>query len=135
MTRKEMLLKGVAATGTLLLAGCTDQKCAGATIGNLFVHHVFFWLKEPNNQEHRAQLEAALKQLVTIDLIVASHIGVAAPTVERGVVDNTYSFSLLTIFADQAAQEAYQPHPDHQRFVTENSHLWERVVVYDSLAV
>jgi len=37
------------------------------------------------------------------------------------------------MFDDQAGQEAYQIHPLHTKFVEENSHLWSKVVVYDSV--
>lgn len=37
------------------------------------------------------------------------------------------------MFDNQAGQDTYQLHPLHVKFVEENSHLWEKVVVYDSV--
>ncbi len=48
-------------------------------------------------------------------------------------MDNSYAVALLVEFADQAAHDAYQEHPDHQRFVEACSPLWSRVQVYDCL--
>ena len=39
------------------------------------------------------------------------------------------------LFDDEAGQKTYQDHPIHQAFVKNNSHLWAKVLVYDSLDV
>ena len=39
------------------------------------------------------------------------------------------------IFDDVSGQETYQEHPIHKKFVERCSHLWSRVVVYDSIDV
>ncbi len=39
------------------------------------------------------------------------------------------------VFDDAAGQQTYQDHPLHLRFVAECGHLWQRVVVYDSIDV
>ncbi|HEU0111987.1 MAG TPA: Dabb family protein, partial [Flavisolibacter sp.] len=36
---------------------------------------------------------------------------------------------------DLEGQKTYQDHPIHKKFVEDCSHLWEKVVVYDMLAV
>jgi hypothetical protein len=51
------------------------------------------------------------------------------------VVDATYSASEILFFDDVAGQNVYQGHPIHKEFVDKCSHLWERVVVYDTIAV
>ncbi len=98
----------------------------------MFVHHVFFWLKDPQSSEDKAQLKRGLQRLEKIEVIRAFHVGVPAPT-NRPVIERSYALSLLMIFDNLEDQEVYQTHPIHERFVNENSHLWSRVVVYDSI--
>ena len=56
-----------------------------------------------------------------------------ASTEKRDVVDNSYSASELIFFDDVAGQDAYQVHPIHEKFVEQCSHLWQKVIVYDSI--
>ena len=109
-------------------ASAGEVKMTGALI-----HHVFFWLKEPKNEAHKKQLVKALNDLLKVETIRISHIGFPAGTESRDVVDHSYSVSYMVIFDDQAGQDAYQVHPLHVKFVEENSHLWNKVVVYDSV--
>lgn len=98
-------------------------------------HHVFFWLKNPNSKADLAKLIAGVKGLGRIETVRAIQVAVPASTEKRAVVDSSYSVSELLMFDDVAGQDAYQVHPLHKKFVEECSHLWEKVVVYDSLAV
>lgn len=102
-------------------------------IGNVLLHHVFFWLKEPENPEARKQFETAVKKLFSIEQVGLHHLGIPASTEKREVVDHSYSYSMLLSFEGTKEQNAYQVHPVHQQFVAENSHLWSKVVVYDSI--
>jgi hypothetical protein len=98
------------------------------------VHHVFFWLKNPQSKEDLAKLLAGLRSLAKIESVRGAHFGVPASTEKRDVVDNSFSASEILFFDDTAGQKAYQDHPIHKQFVTDCSHLWERVVVYDAFA-
>lgn len=98
-------------------------------------HHVFFWLKNPDSKEDLAKLIAGVKSLGQIETVRAIQVGVPASTEKRAVVDSSYSVSELLMFDDVEGQNVYQAHPLHQKFVAECSHLWEKVVVYDSVAV
>jgi hypothetical protein len=99
------------------------------------VHHVFFWLKNPDSREDLAKLIAGVKSLEKIETIRSIHVGVPASTEKRDVVDNSYSVSELMFFDNTAGQKTYQDHPIHQKFIADCSHLWDRVVVYDTIAV
>ena len=126
-------------TGTVAL-GATSLAVAAsagqpATMLPKLTHHVFFWLKNPNSKEDLARLIAGVKSLGQIETVRAIQVAVPASTEKREVVDATYNVSELLMFDDVAGQNAYQAHPLHKRFVEECSHLWQRVVVYDSLAV
>ncbi len=98
------------------------------------VHHVFFWLKNPNSKEDLAKLLAGVKSLAQIESIRTLHVGVPASTEKRDVVDNSYSVSELMFFDDVAGQKVYQDHPIHQKFIADCSHLWDKVVVYDTIS-
>jgi hypothetical protein len=101
----------------------------------LLVHHVYFWLKNRESKEDLAKLLEGLRTLEKIESIRAIHIGVPASTELRPVVDATYQASELIFFDDVAGQDIYQVHPIHKKFVENYSHLWEKVIVYDSIDV
>jgi hypothetical protein len=98
-------------------------------------HHVFFWLKNRDSKEDLKKLIDGLKTLEKIESVRKIHIGVPASTEKRPVVDSSYSASELIFFDDIAGQDLYQVHPIHKKFVEECSHLWEKVIVYDSVDV
>ena len=99
------------------------------------IHHVFFWLKNPSSKEDLNALIAGLRTLKKIKAIQEIHIGVPAATEKRSVVDNSYSVSELLFFDDLASQKAYQDDPVHQKFIEDCSHLWEKVIVYDTVKI
>lgn len=98
-------------------------------------HHVFFWLKNRDSKEDLNKLLAGLQTLKKIESVRSIHIGVPASTELRPVVDASYSASELIFFDDVAGQDIYQVHPIHKKFVEDCSHLWEKVIVYDSLDI
>ena len=102
----------------------------GAQPGQI-IHHVFFWLNNPDSESDKQQLIEGLNTLSSIDEIKVIVVGSPASTIEREVVDNSFDVSELMIFESVEAQDAYQVHPIHTEFVENYSHLWERVVVYD----
>jgi hypothetical protein len=135
MKNRRSFLKKLAAGAAIAgLLPLSKRASAGEIqLKGALVHHVFFWLREPQNEAHKKQLVKALNDLLKVETIKLSHIGFPAGTESRDVVDHSYSVSYMVMFADQAGQDAYQVHPLHVKFVEENSHLWEKVVVYDSV--
>lgn len=99
------------------------------------VHHVFFWLKNPDSKEDRDKLVAGVKTLAKIETVRDLRVGVVASTEKRDVVDNSWGVSELIFFSDLAGQATYQTHPIHLEFVKNCSHLWEKVIVYDAVEV
>lgn len=96
----------------------------------MFVHTVFFWLKEKEDDNARKALHQGLEALSKIDEIQTGYIGTPAST-RRAVIDHTYDFSLTFVFPDKATHDAYQVHPDHLRFVDNCAALWGDAKVYD----
>ncbi len=128
--------------GLLLLVGCILVGCQGASEQPLpsddfatqpgqIIHHVFFWLNNPDSESDKQQLMEGLNTFSSIDEVKVLLVGTPASTIEREVVDNSFDVSELMIFESVEAQDAYQVHPIHTEFVENYSHLWERVVVYD----
>lgn len=101
---------------------------------NTFIHHVYFWLKDPANNDDLLALIAGLKKLTAVKTIQSFHIGKPAGT-SRDVIDTTYSVSWLLLFNNTEDQDSYQVDPIHLKFVEECSHLWKKVVVYDAVSV
>ena len=99
---------------------------------NVFIHHVYFWLAEPDNAQHKQQLIEGLKKLSKVTTIQRFYIGQPAGT-SRDVIDSSYSVSWCLFFTNTADQDSYQVDPIHLRFVNECKHLWKRVQVYDSV--
>jgi len=131
-TRRSFLTASVI-LGSGLAAGATPL--AKQKNKKQLIHHVFFWLKNPNSKEDLQKLLAGLQTLKNIETVRKIHIGVTAPTEQRSVVDASFSASELLFFDDVAGQKVYQDHPIHLEFVKNCSSLWEKVIVYDSLDV
>ncbi len=135
MKNRRTFLKNLS-TGALaagLLPFAKNATAGEVKLTGALVHHVYFWLKEPENAKHRKQFEKAIEKLLKVETIKVSHFGVPARTEKREVVDNSYTYSYMVMFDSIADQDKYQVHPVHLEFVEKNSHLWEKVIVYDSV--
>ena len=101
-------------------------------LAHTFVHHVYFWLK---NKSDKPLLIEGLNMLVPISHIREIHIGAPAETY-REVVDRSYDISLLLLFDNKEAHDAYQVDPVHEHFAKNYAKtLCEKVVVLDSVNV
>ncbi|TDB65158.1 Dabb family protein [Arundinibacter roseus] len=98
----------------------------------LFVHHVFFYLKNPDSAQDEAKLLEGLEKLSKVSTIQMVHIGRPAST-NRSVIEKGYAVSWLCFFKNLIEEEMYQTDPIHLKFVEDYAHLWEKVVVYDSV--
>jgi hypothetical protein len=101
---------------------------------NIFIHHVFFWLKNPDNPEDKAALIIGLKKLALVETIREYHIGVPAET-NRDVIEKTYTVSWMLVFDSLEEEEIYQEHPLHKEFISACKHLWNKVLVHDSVDI
>lgn len=101
---------------------------------DVFIHHVYFWLNNPESRADFDALVAGLKKLSAVEIIKTFYIGKPADT-NRDVIDRSYSVSWMVLFANKADQDSYQADPIHLKFVEECSHLWKKVVVYDTVNV
>ena len=100
----------------------------------MFIHHVYFWLKDATSKEDKQKLIDGLKKLSKANTIRQFYIGSPAAT-DRDVIDRSYSVSWLLFFDNPTDQDSYQTDPIHLKFVDECSSLWKKVVVYDSVDI
>ncbi len=124
----------------MVVGGASAQAAAHkgtgpAVIQGPFCHHVYFWLANPDSQTDRDRfLKNLISFLEEVEVIQSVQVGEPAGT-PRGVVDNSYTYDLIVTFKDAAAQDVYQAHPAHVRFVEASKDLWTKVIVYDSIRI
>lgn len=87
MSRKQFIATsaalGAGAAASAMPITVTEEK-------KQLVHHVFFWLKNPNSIEDRDKLVEGVKTLAKIETIRKLHVGVVASTEKRDVVDTSW---------------------------------------------
>lgn len=128
-TRRGFISRTVKTAAASALA--IPAMAAAPAADKVFIHHVYFWLKNPDSQADKDKLIAGLKKLATVKTIKSVHIGLPAAT-NRDVIDRSYSVSWCLFFANKTHQDSYQVDPIHLNFVKECSELWTKVIVYDS---
>lgn len=99
----------------------------------MFVHSVYFWLREDLTSEQRDTFLREAKALITdIETVRHGWLGVPAAT-DRPIIERSYSYALTVVFDDEAGQDVYQDHPVHDRFRDDCGSFWTRVQIYDSV--
>ena len=64
MSRRRKFLKTVSAVGLGIGFNSSSlQAKSQQNLEELFLHHVFFWLKDPENKANRKKFEKGLKEL------------------------------------------------------------------------
>jgi hypothetical protein len=97
----------------------------------MFVHTVFFWLKETAPAGETERLAASCRELLSkIPTVRKLEAGRPAMT-PREVVDNSYDVGLCVLLDDAAGHDVYQVHELHQQFIARHKEHWKRVQVYD----
>lgn len=98
---------------------------------SMFVHAVYFWLKDDLPEDVVRSFREGLDRLVAIDCVHSGYVGVPAET-DRPVIDRSYSFAMVMMFEDKGAHDEYAVHPTHKAFHAEFKDRWSRILVYDS---
>jgi hypothetical protein len=102
-------------------------------ISTMFVHSVYFWLRDDLSSADRTAFVDGIRSLCTIDTVQQGFVGTPAAT-DRAIIDRSYSYALVVSFADEAAHDAYQVHPVHDRFRERCSGAWKKIVIYDAVS-
>lgn len=95
-------------------------------------HHVLFWLKTDTTEEQKNAFRKGLESLEKIESVINFHVGTPS-SIERAVVDTTYTFSSILFFNDLAGHDVYQTHPLHIAFLDEFRIFFDKVVIYDAI--
>ncbi len=127
LERRSFLTKAAAASALTSVALPSEAKPKK----KIFIHHVYFWLKNPSSEADKNKLIEGLTGLSKVPTIRFHHIGTPAST-NRSVIERGYSVSWMLFFDNLEEEEIYQKHPIHLKFVEDYSHLWEKVIVYDA---
>lgn len=97
----------------------------------MFIHTVYFWLKEDTSDTAKRQLiDDCYQYLKAIPTVKELWAGPPAMT-PRDVVDNSYGVGLTVVLADEPGHDVYQKHQLHLDFIARNRGQWKRVQVYD----
>lgn len=97
----------------------------------MFVHTVYFWVKDGTPAEAVEQLVGDCRELLgKIPTVRQLWAGRPAMT-PREVVDNSYAVGLTVVLDDVAGHDAYQVHELHKVFIERNRAWWARVQIYD----
>ena len=95
-------------------------------------HTVYFWLKDGLSAAELRSFEAGAKSLEAAPTVRRAFVGKPASTPSRGVVDNSFDYSLVLWFDDVAGHDAYQISPVHLKFVEEHEAKFDVVKVFDN---
>ena len=99
----------------------------------MFIHSVYFWLRDDLSADATQRFVDGIRSLTTIESVAQGFIGTPAST-DREIIDRSYSYALVVSFADEAAHDAYQVHPVHDRFREQCAGSWSRIVIYDAVS-
>ncbi|MFC5745285.1 Dabb family protein [Actinomadura rugatobispora] len=90
------------------------------------IKHVnFWWLKEPDNTDHRHALTEAAQALAGIDGVMDVSVGPRTGTDWEGP-DTTFDYGLIVTFESMDALRAYQPHPIHLKAIEVSERVCDR---------
>jgi hypothetical protein len=95
-------------------------------------HMVYFTLKDRSPAAVEKVVEACRKHLTGHPGTLFFAAGTVVPDLKRPVNQLDFDVALQLIFESREAHDAYQQHPRHIQFITENKENWERVRVFDA---
>lgn len=96
-------------------------------------HTVYFWLQDGLSAQELGSFERGVKSLEQAPTVRRIFVGKPAATPSRGVVDNSFDYSLVLWFDDVAGHDAYQVSPTHLKFVADHEAKFKTVKVFDNV--
>jgi hypothetical protein len=99
----------------------------------LLAHNVYFTLTDNSPAAKQRLIDACKKYLTKHPGTVLFACGTLAEQLKRSVNDRDFDVGLHVLFQNQAAHDAYQIDPRHEKFIEENKSNWKKVRVFDSL--
>lgn len=98
----------------------------------MFIHSVYFWLRDDLTPAERQRFEDGIRSLAAIDAVERGYIGKPAQT-DRAVIERGYTHALILTFRDQRAHDEYQAHPVHDRFREQCAGYWSGIRIFDTI--
>ena len=130
LSRKKFLSLSALVTAAAVLP--LESSARPKTKKNYLVHHIFYWLKNPDSAEDRNKLIEGLEKLCTIRSVKIYQVG-QPETFKKDAPDKSYHLSLLTIFEGKEGLESFHKDPIHDAFVKEYKGLWDKKLGFDSI--
>ena len=119
---------------TLLASLSINAGFVSAEENKKITHVVMVWLKEPGNEQQRAEFIKASELLNDLPGIVNRHVGVVRSS-DRIIVNDTFDVAVTVTMESEAALKAYLNNPKHKKILKEKiKPLTNRVVVYDFIS-
>jgi hypothetical protein len=107
---------------------------AGATTRGKITHVVIFWLKRPDNPQHRQALAHASEKFRGLPGVTRVDVGHALP-VRRPGIEQRFDLCVVFTFKNQAALERFEKDPQHAAAVRAVlKPLVRRYVVFNSIS-
>jgi len=117
---------------TAVTVGAAFEWHHSAQRDSLFVHSVYFWLKDDVTSEQHNEFVEVLRGLENIKSVEAIEVGEPAGT-PRDIVDNSYDVALLVYFKDRAGHDLYQVDTIHTQAITVFEDWIKEIVIYDAI--
>lgn len=115
-----------------LLTGVVAHVRGADEKGGPLAHVVFFTLKDHSKASRTKLIDACKTYLTGHDGVLSFSVGTIAEDVKEPVSDRDFDIAIHVVFRDKAANQAYQVHPRHKKFIEENKADWAKVRVFDS---
>ena len=129
---KKILILAFVAT---IILGCQKNTASQDQFDKHFVHTVYFWFNNPDNEKDHTDFKQSLQKFLKNSKYAKTNfIGKPAQT-PREVVDNSYTYALIVTFDSKEEQDLYQKEEAHLLFIEESKHIWKEVRIYDSLGI
>lgn len=94
-------------------------------------HMVYFSLIDDSPAACQSIIDSANELLSDIDGVEFLGIGTLVPDLQRPVNVRDLQIGIHVVFRDRAAHDAYQVHPQHQKFINDNKDNWKLARVFD----
>ncbi|MFT4831816.1 MAG: hypothetical protein ACI815_001466 [Psychroserpens sp.] len=130
--RKTLLLIGFIMAAVM---GSAQKNGSRQDFDPNYVHTVFFWMKDPTNEVSNKKFVVSLRKFLDRSKYAKTQFIGRPPKATRGVVDDSFTYSLILSFESAEAQENYQKEDAHMVFIEESQRFWDRVIVYDAMGI
>ena len=110
----------------LFFSACSTMPSSG------LAHDVYFELVDSSSRARQRLIDSCYEKLEPIPGITFFAAGNRDEQLSRPVNDQAFHVGLHVYFADRAAHDVYQDHPDHLAFIEENKDNWRSVRVFDA---